>query len=145
MRAELRRAKTDKADAEVIANFIAAMSKKLHPWHPLPEHYQELRDLVRYLHDLTEDRAAVYNRMEKIEYVTSKAKARILRSLKADLAHYEKEIRMIKKDIQACLRKHQDLTNRDELLTSAPGIGEITALTFMAEVPRIEQCSCAKQ
>jgi transposase len=145
MRAEMRRAKTDKADAEAIANFIAAMFKKLHPWEPIPEHYQELRDLVRYLHEITRSRASIKNRIDKMDYMTSKAKERILRLIKSDLAHYEKEIGMIKKDIQKCIRKHPDLTARYERATSAPGIGEITAVTYMSEVPNFKLFSCAKK
>jgi transposase len=145
MRAEMRRAKTDKAGAEAIANFIAAMSKKLHPWQPIPEHYQELRDLVRYLHEITRSRATIKNRMEKIDYMTSKAKDRVLKLINADLAHYDKQISSIKKDIRKCISKHPDLKCRYERITTAPGIGEITAVTYMSEVPNVKLFSCAKK
>jgi transposase len=145
MRAEMRRAKTDKADAEAIANFIASMSKKLHPWEPIPEHYQELRDLVRYLHEITRSRATIKNRMDKMDYMTSKAKERVRKLIEADLAHYNKQISSIKKDIHKCIRKHPDLTCRYERITTAPGIGEITAVTYMSEVPNVKVFSCAKK
>ena len=145
MRAEMQRAKTDKADAVSIANFARAMAEKLRPWQPLPAHYAELRDLVRYLHDLTRCRAKAKNRMEKIPYLKSAAKARIQRAIKADLAHYEKEIRLLTKDIRACLRKNLAMQQRYDLVTSAPGIGFVTAVTFMAEIPDINQFSHAKQ
>jgi transposase len=83
--------------------------------------------------------------MDKMDYMTSAAKERILKSINADLAHYEKEISSIKKDIRKCIRKHPDLTCRYERVTTAPGIGEITAVTYMSEVPNVKVFSCAKK
>jgi transposase len=145
MQVQLRRVKTDKADAALLADFVEAMHGKLWPWQPPPEHYQELRDLVRHLYELIRSRTVVKNRMEKVNYLTSAAKGPILRSLNADLRHFQKEIRLIRNLIEECLRTHEDLSARYALLTSAPGIGEMTALTFMAEVPNIQQFASAKQ
>ena len=145
MHAELRRVKTDKADAALLADFVEAMRNKLQPWQPPPKHYQELRDLVRHLHELIRSRAVVKNRMEKVHYLTSAATTSILRSLNAELKLYQKEIRLIREAIEECLRTHEDLSARYALLTSAPGIGQMTAITFMAEVPNIQQFASAKQ
>jgi transposase len=145
MRAKMQRAKTDKADAALIASYARAMAETLRPWHPLPATYEQLRDLVRLLHDLTQCRARVKNRMEKIAYLTSAAKTRVERSVRADLAHYEKEIRIVTKDIQACIHNDEAMQRRFQLITSAPGIGFVTAITFMAEVPNIHQFAHAKQ
>lgn len=145
MGAELRRVKTDKADAALLADFAVAMAHKLQPWKPLPEQYQELRELVRHLHQLIDNRARAKTHMEKIDYLMSAAKPHIVRSLKAELQHYEKEIKLILKDIQQCLRTHEELQGRYELLLSAPGVGPMTALTFMTEVPDIRQFASAKQ
>lgn len=145
MRAKMQRAKTDKADAASIADYARAMAEDLRPWQPPPASYEELRDLVRLLQDLTHCRAKAKNRMEKLAYITSTAKARIQRSVRADLAHYEKEIRLVTKDIQACIRKNETMQQRYQLVTSAPGVGFVTAVTFMAEVPDIHRFTHAKQ
>ncbi|MDP4200721.1 MAG: IS110 family transposase [Bacteroidota bacterium] len=145
MRATMQRAKTDKADADLIARYAAAMAERLRPWHPLPAEYDELRDLVRHLHDLTRCRAKAKNRMEKLAYLTSAAKTHIERSIRADLAHYEREIRLITKDIRACLHEHEAMQKRYDLITSTPGIGFVTAVTFMAEVPNSQQFTHPKQ
>jgi transposase len=139
MGAELRRAKTDKADAISIAEFAGAMARKLRPWQPLPADYETLRDLVRHLHTLTRNRASIKNQLEKTHYLSSAAKQHILRSHKADLAHYDKQIRAVKKEIQATLKTSVPMTQRFERLTTPPGIGEITALTYMAEIPDVRQ------
>jgi transposase len=145
MRAKMQRAKTDKADAALIAHYARAMAETLRPWHPLPSSYDELRDLVRLLQDLTRCRARAKNRMEKLAYITSTAKIRIQRSVRADLAHYEKETRLVTNDIRKCIQKNEAMQQRYQLVTSAPGIGFVTAVTFMAEVPNIHQFAHAKQ
>src|ERR1039458_168964 len=121
------------------------MAETLRPWHPLPASYDELRDLVRLLQDLTHCRARAKNRMEKLPYITSVAKARIARSMRADLAHYEKEIRLVTNEIRNCIQKNEAMQQRYQLVTSAPGVGFVTAVTFMAEVPDIHQFAHAKQ
>ena len=145
MRAKMQRAKTDKADAALIAGYARAMAETLRPWHPLPASYDELRDLVRLLQDLTRCRARAKNRMEKLAYLTSMAKARIARSVRADLAHYEKEIRLVTNDIRKCIQNNETMQQRYQLVTSAPGVGFVTAVTFMAEVPDIHRFTRAKQ
>ncbi len=47
---ELRRIKTDKSDAALIARFC--LTQQPDPWTPLPPERQELRDLVRSLQDV---------------------------------------------------------------------------------------------
>ena len=145
MGAELRRAKTDKADAISIAEFALAMAHKLRPWQPLPAAYEELRDLVRHLETLTRSRAKIKNQNEKAQYSTSAASHYIRCSFAAQITFYDKQISAVKKEIRACLKKSAPMTQRFELLTTAPGVGEITALTIMAEIPDIGQFTTAKQ
>jgi len=145
MQAEMRRAKTDKADAASIANFARAMAEKLRPWQPLPACYAELRDLTRRLYEIRCAGARTKNQMEKTDYLTSEAKTAIARSLRADLAHHEKQARTILKHLRACLKKSLPLQSRFDVLTSSQGVGEITAFTYMAEVPDVHQFAHAKE
>lgn len=145
MHAQLRRAKTDKADAISIAKYVRAMADDLHPWHPLPADYEELRDLTRRLYDIRHEGARIKNKIEKIKYYTSPAAATIARSLRADLLHHQRQARAILTAIRSCLNKSEEMSRRFERLTSATGVGEMTALTFMAEVPDVRRFSEAKQ
>lgn len=145
MRAELRRAKTDKADALSIAKYARAMGGELRPWHPLPECYAELRDLTRRLYEIRRNLAQTKNQMEHLGYLTSAAKTSIARSLRADRTHHEKQARVIRNELQRCLKRNEELQQRFDRLTTAKGVAEVTALTFMAEVPDIRQFSKAKQ
>src|SRR5450755_3583885 len=145
MGSELRRAKTDKADAILIAEFAWAKAERLEPWKPLPASYEELRDLVRRLQEIRRAGARTKNQIEKTTYLTSKAAATLVRSLQADLAHHKKQATVIRKAIHACLKQDAAMQQRFALLTSAKGVGEVTAVTFMAEVPDIHLFSHAKK
>ncbi len=145
MGAELRRVKTDKADAEAIAHFAIALSHRLRPWKPLPAHYQELRDLVRHLYDLTRSHSRIQNQLEKAAFLTSAAAPAVTQALQSELSFYEQAITTMHTQIAACIKRHDDLRHRYALLTSAKGIGPITALTLMAEVPDMQQFHSPKQ
>ena len=145
MRLELRRVKTDKTDAEAIAQCGLALVHRIQPWKPLPEYYQELRDLVRHLYDLTRSRARVKNQMEKARYLTSAATPVLRRALRSELAFYTKAIETLHTEIAACIERHEELRQRYERLRSAPGIGPVSALTLMAEVPDIRRFASPKQ
>ena len=145
MHAELRRAKTDKADAVSIAKFARAMADDLHPWQPLPACYEELRELTRRLYAIRCSMARTKNQMEHQEYFRSAARPVIVHSLEADLAHYRKQANKIRKELKRCLQANEELQRRYDLLTTAKGVAEVTALTFMAEVPDIHQFSEAKE
>jgi transposase len=145
MRTELRRVKTDTADAESIAHFAVAVAHRLRPWQPLPEQYQELRDLVRHLHELTRSRARVKNRREKTGYLTSAAASLIKSSITKEIEFYDRAIKALRRTIQKCLDRYPELSGRYNLLRSAPGIGPISAVTIMAEIPNMRQFASAKQ
>lgn len=49
---ELRRIKTDKSDAKLIADFAREKDQKLQPWVPEPLKYRQLKAMVRRLDDL---------------------------------------------------------------------------------------------
>jgi transposase len=142
---ENHQTKTDKADAALLADYGVTRAHKLRPWKPLSAEYQQLRDLVRRLGQLTRCGARAKTQMEKADYLSSAAKATVIRSLKADIRHYERQIALIHKEIKVCLRAHTHLQKRYELLMTAPGIGPISTLTFMTEVPDISRFNSAKQ
>ncbi|MGP5571008.1 IS110 family transposase, partial [Pseudomonas helleri] len=51
---ELRRIKTDKSDAKLLADFAREKNEKLHSWVPEPLKYRQLKAMVRRLDDLQE-------------------------------------------------------------------------------------------
>lgn len=124
---KLRRFKTDKGDAEVIALFC---QKEVPPlWPPPPDSFRELQYLVRHLDDLKIMRQQEKNRLKS--GVTS---LRVRADLQAHIDFISAQIKQLTKDIARHLDKYPDLKKQKELLKSIPGIGDTTAAILLGEV-----------
>ena len=135
---ELARTKTDKADAALIARFVASQ----HPpaWTPPPPEQRQLQAFVRRLDALQAMRQQERNRLD-LEEATS-----LLREfITAHLTQLEDQIRQVQQRLRVHLRAHPVLQQREALLQSIPGIGECTALKLLAELPSPLQCRNARQ
>jgi transposase len=126
-KSELSKAKTDKADAKLIARYTLAMRPA--PWTPPPPAIHELQILLR--------RAGQLQKMERMEQNRlDTADPAVADSIRAVLATLEQELR----DTQDKIRRHIDgnpgLKGRAGLLESIPGVGEAAAawlLTLLSE------------
>ena len=58
-------------------------------------------------------------------------------SLVALLAYIDAEIGRVQEHIRAHIQCHPDLQQQRKLLTSIPGIGDLTAAKLLAEVERL--------
>lgn len=131
-KSKLRRSKTDKADAKLIADFCATQSPP--PWRPPSAAQQTLQELTRHLEHLKQELTRTQNRLEagvKSPWVQQDLVAQA-RSLQERIADLTQEIGA---------HTQQDETHRTQmaLLTSIPGIGAITAARFLAEVADVHQ------
>jgi transposase len=135
---ELKRTKTDKVDAGIIARFCQKMNPSL--WQPAAAEVQSLQKLVRRLHDLTKMRQQERNRLSSrsLDDYTSKSVERML-------AHLDSEISRIKKQIERLYKHHPQLQERRKLLMTIPGVGPETANVVLTEVPHLELFESAKQ
>lgn len=136
-KSELARTKTDKADAALIARFIAAHRPPA--WTPPPPEQRQLQAWVRRLDALQAMRQQERNRLD-LEDATS-----VLRpSLDAHLKHLDDQLHQLQHQLRQHLRAHPALQQRCALLQSIPGIGECTALKLLAELPS-PSCHTARQ
>jgi transposase len=135
---QLRRNKTDKADAALIADFCRTQSLRL--WHPPAAYHQELQAMVRYLASLQ-----TAQRMEANRLAAAPPSATVCARIEAHLAFLDDQISSLRRDIQAFIDRHPDLKRQRELLTSIKGIGDLTAARFLAEVPDISAFDSARQ
>ena len=124
---QLRRAKTDRVDADLLAEYTA----KEHPaaWAPLPREIRELQALVRRLDALLSMQTDERNRAQAGELP-----AVVHQSIAAVLAHLEAQIADVRRQIRQHMDNHPDLRRRRDLLTSIPGVGETTAALLLAEL-----------
>jgi transposase len=135
---KLHRNKTDKADAELIAEFCAKENPAL--WTPLPEHIRQLRSLVRRLEDLESMRQQERNRLGSGE-----KNLQVLGGIQAHIDYLDQQIKSLKHSIQAFLEQYPDLKRQQDLLISIPGIGKLTATRLISEIGRINDFENASQ
>jgi transposase len=124
-RSELKRNKTDSADARTIAEFCR--EKDLDDWHPLPPEIKQLQALSRRLEVLEKMLLAEHNRLET-------APRTVAPSVKRVIADLEKEINNVQRLIKEHIDNNPDLKQQSELLQTIPGIGEKTASLLLSEI-----------
>src|SRR5215207_5680876 len=133
----LSRAKTDKADSTLIAQFCA--ERRPPEWRPLPPEVRELQALARRLDSLLEMRQMEANRLEVA------ATAAVSESLAGHLAYLDEEIARTEQMIRSHIDSHPGLRGRRDLLLSIPGIGETTTAKLLAEIMDVKLYESARQ
>jgi transposase len=135
---QLKRNKTDRSDAALIADFCRTQQPA--PWQPLLPEVKELRALVRYLDDLQAMHQQEANRLQSGEQSGT-----VVAQLQQHLAFLEGQITHIKQQIDDHFDHHPDLKQQRDLLTSIPGIGNTTAGRLLAELRDLRAFDTASQ
>ncbi len=123
---QLRRNKTDKADAALIADFCRTQNPLL--WSPPDPSWRELNSLVRHLEDLT-----VMRQQERNRLTSGVGSPTVLDNLKTHITFLDQQIEQVKQRIQDHLDQHPKLKQQKDLLISIKGIGPLTAGKLLAE------------
>lgn len=134
--ATMQRNKSDKLDSAVIAQFCAKHRPK--PWKPASDEHKRLRALVRHRDDLLQTKLQQRNRLEDT------TDAWVRRSLESLLGAIEQELASLEASIKEHLAAYAKLQSDVVLLTSVVGIGLVTAVKLLAEMPELEQYERAK-
>jgi transposase len=131
-----RLAKTDALDAEVIAMFGEA----IHPEpRPLPsEEAQALSEMVARRRQLIEMIVAETNRRRHL------TQRRLVKSIERHLQALQKELTELDNDIDDEIRGSPAWREKEDLLTSVPGIANKTARTLIADLPELGTLSRRK-
>jgi transposase len=123
-----QRAKTDRIDAGVIAHFAEATDPRV---RPLPdEETLALADLVARRRQIIHMIVAEGQREKRAGGPMKKRIQRLLEVLR-------KELSDIDRDIDEAVRGSPIWREKEDLLSSVPGIGSHTARTLMAELPEL--------
>jgi transposase len=123
----LRRTKTDRADAVLIAEFCDREFPR--PWMPLPPEVEELRELIRRREHLLESKQRERNRQ-----LAGQASPAVEESIARSLQFAKTELKLIERAIETQFRAHPHLAKQRELLVSIPGIGNMSAAILIAEI-----------
>lgn len=119
----LRRQKTDRADAELIARFCEQQSPM--PWQPPAVEVRELQRLLARLEAVQDMRVQELNRLYEASGEARGSVERVLGLLNEELAKLEQMIR-------DHIDRHPHLHEQDALLRSIPGVGERVSSYCMA-------------
>jgi transposase len=123
-----KRAKTDPIDAAVIARFVAATRPEV---RPLPDaETQALSDLVTRRRQIIAMMVAERQREKRAATRTKKSILRLIKAL-------QKELTEIEADIDDSVRGSPVWREKEDLLTSVPGIGPTIARTLLADLPEL--------
>ena len=123
-----RLAKTDRIDAQVIAQFGQAIK-------PVPralkdEETQRLRALLVRRRQLVDMLTAEKNRL-------SRAQLRIQKDVKQHIAWLEKRIAKTEGELAAAIKASPIWRAKEQILTSAGGVGPVLATTLLCRLPEL--------
>jgi len=127
-RATGRLAKTDAIDAQVLARFGEAVRPEL---RPLPdEATQELAALVARRRQLIEMLTAEKNRLRL-------ARRAVRRDIEQHIRWLKRRLSDLDGDLAQQVRSSPRWREQDDLLRSAPGIGPVSSVTLLAQLPEL--------
>ena len=135
---KLRRIKTDKADAQLIAEY--GQREKPELWTPPSAAFKDLQAMVRHLDDLQAQRLQDTNRLSSGVHTPL-----VVEQLKALVAFVESQIQQTKKGIQAHIQSFPELKHAQDLLVTIPGIAQLTAARLLGEIRDFHQFDSARQ
>jgi transposase len=131
-----KRNKTDRADAELIAEFVATQQPPA--WQPPSEDQARLQALVRRLEDVQRLLRAEKNRLHEAAPAVSTSIQRLIKLLQT-------EVQTLLKQIQHSLENDPTLRRQSQLLCSIPGVAWLSAARVLAELPSPQQLRHARR
>lgn len=133
-----KRNKTDKVDAMTLAQL--GQSRELSFFIPPTKEQLELCQLVHLRTRLVDERAMYKIRMQ------TPTLGEFERSIMAQkIEQCKTHIELLEKRIASLIQQDPHLSQKFELITTIPGIGEVTAWTILAELRHIESFASAKK
>ena len=127
-RATGRLAKTDKLDAQILAQFGAAVQS---PVRSFPEaERRELRALVTRRQQLLEMITAEKNRLRT-------AARRIRPKVQEHIRWLEESLVDLDRDMGDFMRSSPMWRDKDQLLQSTPGVGPVLSMTLLSDLPEL--------
>ena len=121
----LSRNKTDKSDAKLIALFCSLMKPK--KWKPISLSRSKLKAYVSRIEDLQKMIVQEKNRSHVANEV-------VLENVLDMIKHLNDQIKMLKKEIKRIIKSDPALQHNYELLISIDGIGDGSAVLFLATI-----------
>src|SRR5260221_3797614 len=136
---QLRRNKTDKLDATLIADFCRTQQPEA--WTPPPPEVRQLQALVRHLTTLETAKQQADNRLRDATALPHL----VVQPLQNPRDLLVEQTRQLKQAIQDHIDHFPDLKNQRDLMDSIPGIGKLTAAKLLAECRSVSRFDDVRQ
>src|SRR5664279_416973 len=134
---EMLRTKTDSVDAALIARFCRAHAPE--PWIPPAPEIRALQALVRRHESIQDMLLTETNRLG-----AARVDGAVERSLREHVEFLEAELQRVINEINEHINRHPPLREQRDLLTTIPGIADLTASRILGEMPNISEYHNAK-
>jgi transposase len=121
-------AKTDAIDAQMLADFAAAVQPEPRPLADTQA--QELKDILARRRQLNEMITAEKNRLHR-------SRGALRDHIRAHINWMEKELIEMDSELKHFIEKSPIWREKDNLLKTAPGIGPVLSSTLVAELPEL--------
>lgn len=122
-------AKTDKIDALVLARFAAQMNPT--PSEPPRENQQRLQSLRARRQQVVQMLTQEKNRLG------TAPNAEIAESIRRAIEFYQEQLEELDRQIAEVTQNDVQLCQAMKLLTSVPGVGDVTAAALLADLPEL--------
>ena len=137
----LRRIKTDKADAEMICKY--AQSHELKVYKPSPVYVRESRIICENIDLLLKSRTMFKNRLHAMKHKSAKHRAILINPLRKTILDLTNQINKLEKELKKLVEANEsDLFSR---LQTIPGIGKATAMFMIVMSDGFKKFESAKQ
>ena len=125
-RMKMLRAKTDKTDASLIAEFGRSTQPSF--WEPQPAHLTELQQLMTVNEQLLKQKGALSNQLKSFQLIPN-ASRKAIEILEQQIEILKEKIANIENHVKQLIETHYE--KMDKSLQSIPGIGPKTAATLI--------------
>ena len=130
-----RRAKTDRQDAQVLAQYGAQVPAPCAPWRPLPSEVSDLEQLRRQ-RDEVEALLHRQRTRQQLQQARPDIPASVQESQARLIAALEQEHTTVEEAIAAHLAQHPPLAQTRDRLRSVPGVGARNVLPLLVTLTR---------
>lgn len=142
----LQRGKSDKVDAQRIAEYAFRFKDRLKPWRPRREQLERLRLLIRNRERLVNARKDLSRYLKDSKrFDTKEMYAVVLKGSKRTLQALQKDIKMADQDIKALISSDENLERLSRLVTSVDGIGMVTCSSILVKTNEFEDITDPKK
>lgn len=126
---------TDKSASQAIARF--GLERQLEVWQPPLKIFNDLRQLCREREQLVQERTMLKNQLHA-ERTSGTSSEKSIKRTKKRIAMIDKQEKEIMEEIAALIKGDEAIAKKMKVITSIPGIGNLTAVTIIAETNGFE-------